>query len=461
MRPVQQSGSKKGMKCEGNIVKKKLLLISLICCLCLGSFSACGLSAGEGAQAGTGETSETTIISREVREQGMQGNPAEDMGSEGRISGGNTAGEELPGEETEKGYPEYFEEQAGRYAFETLSEPEKYWYVDIYRTLEAMETEAELNEIGNSAVGVNGIDKVFQCVLNDHPEIFYVTGYTYTQYTHGEETVRMVFSGTYTMDPEEVQIRKEQIALYVEECLAGISPDSTEYELVKYVYEYLITHTQYNLQAAENQNICSVFIGRESVCQGYAKAAQYLLELLGVESTLVIGRVNNEGHAWNLVRIDGEYYYVDTTWGDASYQITEEGAEAGAGNLPSINYDYLCVTTKLLSQTHIIDNVVPMPECTSMAANYYVCEGAYFTEYSEPQLEALFQKGYAQGKKDVTLKCADENTYRTIFEELVTNLQIFRYLDMTDGTVAYVDNITQLSMTFWLAGEEAANSGGN
>lgn len=344
------------------------------------------------------------------------------------------------------------EEGGSRFAYESLDAQEQIWYGEIEQALGEMTDTVKLStEPIEQGLDEQDIDRIFQCVLIDHPEIFYTTGYTYTKYSRGDRTVGIDFAGTYSLPREEAVNKAEEIRGRALEWLSDIPSDASEYDKVKAVYEKIIFSTDYDLNASDNQNIASVFLGNSSVCQGYAKATQYLLNHLGVMCTLVQGTVDTgEAHAWNLVRVDGDYYYVDTTWGDASYRM-EDGS--GQEELPEINYDYLCVTTRELLRTHRIESVVDMPECTATQANYYVREGVYFTSYDAEQMQSIFDRAWESGRTEITLKCADEECYREICRVLIDEQEIFSYMPENSSTIAYAQNGKQLSLTFWVTNE--------
>lgn len=71
------------------------------------------------------------------------------------------------------------------------------------------------------------------------------------------------------------------------------------------MYKWIALYCNYTIHSAHNQTIYSVFVHRHSVCTGIAKAAQYLLKLLGFESRLVFGKMNNSAedsrHCWLVV----------------------------------------------------------------------------------------------------------------------------------------------------------------
>ena len=380
----------------------------------------------------------------------------ESLYAQGTETAAETAAEaakaEEEGTDQEEMVPLLAESQSGKFYYDALTEEEQAWYVDMYAIMEGMYTGAALSPQGYGTVAEQEIDKIFQCVMNDHPELFFIKGYRYTTYMREEEIVKISFEGDYTMSAAERERQQILIDAAVKECLAGIDREASEYEKVKYVYEYLVLHTDYNREAPENQNICSVFIGGESVCQGYAKAAQYLFDKLGISSTIVVGNVRGgERHAWNLVQVDGCYYYLDATWGDASYR-SYDGEESGLP-VPPVNYDYLCITTKELLKTHEPDALVPLPECTATAANYYVMEGACFTACEEEAVAAFFDRAYEENRMSVTLKCMDEDTYESFLERLIEKQEIFRYLDTGGGPVAYASSPDKLTLTFWLVNE--------
>lgn len=359
---------------------------------------------------------------------------------------------------------DFLYDSAFEYAAQSLNEAELTWYLDIKQVLANYGENVRLDRAALEAGCDEGdIDRIFQCVLNDHPELFYVEGYSYTRYTRGEKITAVVFSGTYSIDRETAESRRSEIETAAAEILSGIDEDADQYTKVKYVYDTIIRETDYDLSAPDNQNIYSVLVGKRSVCQGYAKAAQYLLNRLGVDCTLVLGTVEmgegqglparQEGHAWNLVRVDGNYYYVDVTWGDASYS-RQDGESADDIGMPEINYDYLNVTTEELLKSHTLGETIPMPQCIATEANYYFREGALFMTYDRDQMQALFDRAREENRDDVTVKCTDWECYMEVLTALVDNHEIFRYLEEPDTvTVAYARNDNQMSLTFWVTNE--------
>lgn len=333
--------------------------------------------------------------------------------------------------------------QSSKYCYSVMDSSLHDLYAEIYIILSM-----NASDIKISTTDPEQLKYVFHCVFNDHPEIYWVNGYSYIIHELGGVTQYMTFSGKYIYTPEERANFQVYIDAYVNNCLGGISTIATDYDKVKYVYEYIINHTQYVLNSRDNQNIISVFMFGESVCQGYAKAFQYLMDRLGIPCTMVAGKVyTGEGHAWNLVNIGGSYYYVDPTWGDSSYVL--DGGRVSSLDMP-INYDFLNITTDELTKTHIIDNVVPMPQCVATEYNYYVKEGLLFYGYDDEKLRMAFDNAYNSNQQLVTIKCANYEAYINIYNELIANQRIFQYLKSGSETVSYSNDDNAYSLYFWI-----------
>ena len=160
---------------------------------------------------------------------------------------------------------------------------------------------------------------------------------------------------------------------------------------------------------------------------------------------------NSKGvrHAWNLVKCNNAYYYVDVTWGDSSYQTTN-GESADATKLPAINYDYLNVTTSDIIRNHTISDEIYMPNCSSMADNYYVREDEYFTSAEMSLVKDLFDRRYNDGSNNVTMKCASQEVYDSMFAQLITDRKVFDYLQGDTASVSYTTFADTKTIIFWL-----------
>lgn len=330
------------------------------------------------------------------------------------------------------------------YGFENLeTQEERRLYQEVLSSLQRRDVETEL-----STLSVELIDPIFQCVMADHPEIFYVDGYTSTTYKLGNSLRKITFSGDYTLEEEEIIERTGLLEVAAKGFLEGIPKGADAYETVKYLYEYLIEHTDYEREVADSQNICSVLLNGRSVCQGYAKTLQWLCQKAEIPALLVTGRANGGGHAWIVVYLDGEWYHVDPTWGDASY-LGGEGAYPETA-YPAVNYDYFCVTTKQIERTHELEAKQNIPTCTAVEDQYYRREGLYLESADSEQLERIFDEAARGGKTTVSFQCADDNVFDQVYQLLIEEQKVFDYLPEADKKAVYVDSRKQRTFSFWL-----------
>ncbi len=130
------------------------------------------------------------------------------------------------------------------------------------------------------------------------------------------------FDGIYSID--EVKDMKKQVLAKAKNIIHDLDlANKTEYECVYAVNEYLCDNCVYPAKepySTESYTIYGALIEKSAVCEGYARSAQLIFDLCGIDSYFVTGDTPQGGHAWNLVKVDGEYYQLDITWNDSDYQ---------------------------------------------------------------------------------------------------------------------------------------------
>ena len=104
-----------------------------------------------------------------------------------------------------------------------------------------------------------------------------------------------------------------------------ITSNMSDYEVVKTLHDYLVTHCDYdyrvdigNMPFISHQAEGALLKGT-AVCSGYAKAYEAMLDAAGIPNETITGYAGGY-HAWNLVQVDGQWYHVDTTWDDPTTQ---------------------------------------------------------------------------------------------------------------------------------------------
>ncbi len=315
------------------------------------------------------------------------------------------------------GEPEIIESiSEDKYAYHSLSEEEQLVYDQV---LDAILQQTDMVPVSTKDIKV--LQKAYDCVMADYGGLFWVSGYQYNTYTSGKTVLGLEFMGNYTMSREERAAYQSQIDAKVEEWMVGISPGSSDYEKSKYVFETLISQVEYDVSSDNNQNILSVFLNQKTVCQGYADAVQYLLTQLQVPTTIITGNANGEPHAWNLVLLDGAYYYMDVTWGNSRY-LDQDATEK-----KTLNYAYLNVTTQELSQTHIPDGTFQLPDCDSTQDNYFVQEGLYFDSWDYKAIGEKIQAAWKRKDEQVSVKMADDDLYHRLLSYFISEGHISDY----------------------------------
>ena len=99
------------------------------------------------------------------------------------------------------------------------------------------------------------------------------------------------------------------------------------YEMELAVHDWLVEWGSYDRTVYDNPNHrgrtgyrdpWGMLVGGYGNCLGYSSTFQLLMDLSGVECITVVGAAfgSREDHAWNMVKLDGEWYCVDVTWDD-------------------------------------------------------------------------------------------------------------------------------------------------
>lgn len=215
----------------------------------------------------------------------------------------------------------------------------------LYRQIFANATVMNAAFVPIEAVPVSQLKNVVMAVYNDHPELFWLNTIFTCKYDQNKICAELELE--FNMTKEELATASTEFFNTTNNLLTQVENLGTPYEKERRLHDMLIERIEYEKGADKNQSAYSALVEGKSVCAGYARAYQYLLQRLGIPCYYCTGFAGTD-HAWNIVALDDGYYNVDLTWDDT----------------PGGEYDYFNRTDSDYAGIHVRrDLSVNLPKC--------------------------------------------------------------------------------------------------
>lgn len=306
--------------------------------------------------AGEAQPGISADLIRDGNQTGYEPPDSGDVEAPASVSG--RTGYEPVQEEAEQILPEEakdLEESAGNTGSDYSFDPEIYPYYAMLETdMRALYNQIYANALDRAErfapvtdVNVSQVKTVFEAVYNDHPELFWLeTGYS-CKYLRSGKCVEITLK--YNRTAENLEQAKSEFEGRAGEILSGTESLGDIVEKERYVHDQLMQSVEYDLSAPMNQSAYSALVEGKSVCAGYARAFQYLMQQLGIPCYYCTGFAG-EDHAWNIIKLEDGYYNVDVTWDDTD----------------TPTYDYFNKSDREYASSHIRTGLsLYLPACQS------------------------------------------------------------------------------------------------
>ena len=214
----------------------------------------------------------------------------------------------------------------------------------IVEGIKAWQTSIDVSKLGLTRDDIN--NGAVRSIINSHPEFISLSG-GYTYWTSGSSITKIVF--TYLTNAKEEQ---QELDAALQEVKSKIDTSGmSDEEIVLAYHEYLTSTVAYayedyfngTIAANHGYDMYGALVKHSCVCQGYAETMFYLLREAGL--SCAIASSENINHAWNIVKIRGNWYHIDATWDDPVW------------DMPGRSYhDYFLVSFDTMNKNTLINH---------------------------------------------------------------------------------------------------------
>ena len=218
-----------------------------------------------------------------------------------------------------------------------------------------------------------------------------------------------------------------------------ISLDMSDYEKELIIHDYIVMNCTYDIASQNNNTIpdtsytsYGALVLGVAVCQGYSGAFKLFMDLLDIECDIITGQAGGESHAWNRVKIDGDYYLVDVTWNASIFKANPNNR---------VHYDFFNLTDEALNASHKPGE--PQTKiATSTKYNYHYYNNLVVT--SKEEFLAILRDTLDKGETIVYV------LYENVdLREFIASQDIFQYLgDNSKILYSFSDKVNTLYLQF-------------